>query len=126
MTRHAIPPSMEPASVTKLYHVALQPTTLCNLNCTYCYLPLRTQPRFMAPEVADAVAKGIVTYGSAARVVWHAGEPLACGIDRFARLLQPFESPACAPLVSHSLQTNATLVTRDWTTLFKAFNIEIG
>jgi uncharacterized protein len=126
MNRHLMVASSERESVKNLYHVALQPTTLCNLNCEYCYLPLRALGRFMAPAVADAVAEGIVAIGSAARIVWHAGEPLACGVARFTRLIRPFASPACAPLVTHSLQTNATLVTRDWCDTFKAFGIEVG
>lgn len=37
----------------------LQPTSLCNLDCTYCYLPARKLKRDMSPAVAEAIAPGI-------------------------------------------------------------------
>ncbi|MGH3718079.1 MAG: hypothetical protein ACRDRI_04405 [Pseudonocardiaceae bacterium] len=36
--------------------ILMQPTTLCNLDCAYCYLPDRTVNRRMALAIADAVA----------------------------------------------------------------------
>lgn len=37
----------------------MQPTTLCNLDCSYCYLPERKVSRRMSPEVVRAVADGV-------------------------------------------------------------------
>ncbi|MEV7238140.1 hypothetical protein AB0N06_30590 [Streptomyces sp. NPDC051020] len=39
--------------------VLMQPTTLCNLNCSYCYLPDRKVSRRMSVGVAQAVATGV-------------------------------------------------------------------
>lgn len=36
--------------------VVLQPTTLCNLNCNYCYLPGRDKQNLMAPAAAELIA----------------------------------------------------------------------
>jgi uncharacterized protein len=39
--------------------VIMQPTTLCNLDCSYCYLPDRRHIRRMLPAVAQAVAASV-------------------------------------------------------------------
>ena len=36
-------------------YVIMQPTTLCNLDCHYCYLPHRALDRRMPVAVAEAV-----------------------------------------------------------------------
>ena len=33
-------------------YVIMQPTTLCNLDCAYCYLPFRAADRIMPAAVA--------------------------------------------------------------------------
>jgi uncharacterized protein len=80
----------------------------------------------MSPEIAERAADGVVEMGQRVRLVWHAGEPLACGIAHFQDLLRPFCSQECAPLVSHSLQTNGTLMDKKWCQLFKDNNFEVG
>jgi len=110
----------------RLFHVALQPTTLCNLNCGYCYLPQRNANNVMSLAVAERVAAGVAEMKKNVRLVWHAGEPLACGIKHFRRLLECFGGEDCAPLVTHSLQTNATLINDQWCELFNDHGIEVG
>ncbi|MCI0689398.1 MAG: radical SAM protein, partial [Sporichthyaceae bacterium] len=94
----------------------MQPTTLCNLNCSYCYLPTRTQRRQMPPVVAASVAAAVTgrPVSEAVTVVWHGGEPLAMPIAGFEELLAPFESGRVAGAVRHSVQSNATLITDRW------------
>jgi len=36
--------------------IVLQPTTLCNLNCSYCYLADRKLNHSMPVEIAQAIA----------------------------------------------------------------------
>ena len=92
-------------------YVVMQPTTLCNLDCAYCYLPFRGEDRRMPVAVAEAVAAEVNGWARTSRfsVVWHGGEPLATGREHFARLLAPF-----APEVEHHVQTNATLIDDEW------------
>jgi len=40
-------------------YVVMQPTTLCNLDCSYCYLPFRSADKRMPVEVATAVAASV-------------------------------------------------------------------
>ena len=59
-------------------YVVMQPTTLCNLDCSYCYLPFRAADNRMPVGVAAAVAESVSPFARAGRfsVVWHGGEPL--------------------------------------------------
>jgi len=104
-------------------YVIMQPTTLCNLDCSYCYLPLRAHDRRMPIEVAQAVAEAVnVWAGDAPRfsVVWHGGEPLAAGREHLAALMAPFRG------VEHHIQTNATLIDDAWCEFFAERDIHIG
>jgi uncharacterized protein len=104
-------------------YVVMQPTTLCNLDCDYCYLPFRGDDRRMPVAVAEAVAASVNGWSRASRfsVVWHGGEPLATGRDHFARLLEPFD-----PAVEHHVQTNATLIDDAWCDFLAEHQIRVS
>lgn len=104
-------------------YVVMQPTTLCNLDCSYCYLPFRQFDRKMPVAVASAVAASVNPWAGAGRfsVVWHGGEPLAAGRDHFAALLAPFD-----PAVEHHVQTNATLIDDAWCEFFAEHRIRVS
>src|SRR5690242_1418708 len=88
-------------------YVVMQPTTLCNLDCTYCYLPFRALDGRMPVAVASAVAASVNEWAADDHrfsVVWHGGEPLAAGRTALAELMAPFQG------VEHHVQTNATLI----------------
>jgi uncharacterized protein len=104
-------------------YVVMQPTTLCNLDCTYCYLPFRSADKRMPVAVAAAVAAAVNPWSRTGRfsVVWHGGEPLAAGRDHFASLLSPFD-----PAVEHHVQTNATLIDDAWCEFFLDREIRVS
>lgn len=106
--------------------IILQPTSLCPLACTYCYLPERHLRQDMTPAVAATVAAGIEPDWAPIEVVWHGGEPLAVGRPRFAELLEPFEPLRRAGRVQHKVQTGAALITNAWCELFERFEIGVG
>jgi uncharacterized protein len=101
----------------------MQPTTLCNLDCGYCYLPLRASNRTMSPEVSAAVARDVNRWVRDQRfsVVWHGGEPMAAGREHLSRLMAPF-----APEVEHHLQTNATLIDDVWCEFFRSRKVRVS
>jgi uncharacterized protein len=104
-------------------YVIMQPTTLCNLDCSYCYLPMRAHDRRMPVAVAEAVAESVNVWAAAAprfSVVWHGGEPLAAGRAHLATLMDPFAG------VEHHIQTNATLIDDAWCEFFAERDIRIG
>lgn len=109
--------------------VVVQPTTWCNLDCRYCYLPFRKLKHHMLPEVAQALAQQVAQLedtGSPIGIVWHAGEALAVGQQKFADLLDPFEELRRLGRVHHYVQTNATLITETWCRLLSAYDVRLG
>lgn len=104
-------------------YVVMQSTTLCNLDCAYCYLPERAFNHRMSPAVSRAVAATVNRWadGSPYGVVWHGGEPLAVGRRVFADLVAPFESN-----IQHQIQTNATLIDDAWCEFFLENNVRVS
>ncbi|MEU1151559.1 cyclophane-forming radical SAM peptide maturase AmcB [Streptomyces sp. NPDC005918] len=109
--------------------VVVQPTSWCNLDCRYCYLPFRKLKQQMSLKVAEALARAVGGFedsGHPIGVVWHGGEPLAVGQQKFAALLAPFEDLRRAGRVHHYVQTNATLLTETWCELLAAYDVRVG
>ena len=108
----------------------LQPTSFCNIDCDYCYLPDRNSSARMSLITLRLAAERLRDDGLAGAtltVVWHAGEPLAMPrgfYDDAADLLDEVLGNSCA--VSHSIQTNATLIDDRWCELFKRRGFRIG
>jgi uncharacterized protein len=104
-------------------YVVMQPTTLCNLDCSYCYLPFRADDRKMPVSVAAAVAGPVNEWARSGRfsVVWHGGEPLAAGREHLAALLAPFDDQ-----VEHHVQTNATLIDDAWCEFFATHQMRVS
>ncbi len=115
-----------------LQMIVLQPTTFCNLDCKYCYLPDKSRQRIMPVRVTERVANFIDKDESPVktmyplRIVWHGGEPLACGINRFRDLVAPLTRKGLENKVRHNVQTNATLLNDDWCSLFKEYGFKVG
>ncbi len=103
--------------------VVMQPTTLCNLDCRYCYLPFRAADHRMPVDVARAVAADANRWAAQGRfsLVWHGGEPMATGRAHLADLMAPF-----APEVEHHIQTNATLIDDTWCEFFAQHGVRVS
>lgn len=110
--------------------VIIQPTAFCNINCRYCYLPLRSMTRRINPETLSQIMKVFFSSSLVADVntfVWHAGEPLVlpCAFYEQAFELQRRWNINGAR-VSNAIQTNATLITQSWCQFFKANDVSVG
>jgi uncharacterized protein len=122
------PADFSPALKTRL--LILQPTPFCNIDCDYCYLPDRTsRARMNLGTIRSAVRRLVddALVGSALTVVWHAGEPLALPpafYDEAIPAIQEVLKDSCE--VSHSIQTNATLIDDRWCALIKRYEIRVG
>ena len=110
--------------------VVLQPTAFCNINCTYCYLPDRSNKHVMALSTVERLFTEVFASGWAGPemiVLWHAGEPMAAPIsfyrEAFAIIERLRPQTVC---VKHSFQTNGTLVNDDWCRLFLECGVGIG
>ncbi|RPK65323.1 cyclophane-forming radical SAM peptide maturase AmcB [Streptomyces sp. ADI95-17] len=106
--------------------VLMQPTTLCNLDCSYCYLPDRKVARRMSVEVAEAVATGVREWSGRhpVTVAWHGGEPLAMDPAHFRSLVAAF-GPGEAHSVVHKVTTNATRVDDVWCEVFSQVPVQV-
>ncbi|GAA0644157.1 hypothetical protein GCM10010174_78920 [Kutzneria viridogrisea] len=84
--------------------IILQPTILCPLDCTYCYLPQRDLSQRMVPATAETIAAAIPPRWSARApvgIVWHGSESLAIGRSRLVELLAPFEPLRAQGRIQH-------------------------
>src|SRR5215510_3664998 len=108
----------------------LQPTAFCNINCSYCYLPDRSNKHVMAQSTVTRLFSEIFSSGWCAHeiiVLWHAGEPMAAPISFYREAFATIERLRPSSVtVKHSFQTNATLVNDDWCRLFREWNVGIG
>jgi uncharacterized protein len=107
-----------------LSSVIMQPTTLCNLNCSYCYLPDRRHVHRMSPAVAQKVAASIApwTDRTTVEVCWHGGEPLTAGRPYLERPMDHFAGLD----VMHGVQTNATLIDEEWADFLAKRGVRVG
>lgn len=118
----------QPALSTRL--LILQPTPFCNIDCDYCYLPDRQSTVRMTVDTAARAARRLGEdglLGDQLTVVWHAGEPLAMPLafyDEAFAAIAAAVGPACR--VTHSVQTNATLIDEAWCDLFLRHGVRVG
>ena len=108
--------------------LVIQPTTLCNLNCSYCYLPDRSSNNVISSDIVNKIASDLnkIEFKRTLNIIWHSGEPLTCGVEAFEKCLQPFEPLRMERKIRHSIQTNATLIDKAWCDLFLRYDIALG
>jgi len=84
----------------------------------------------MNSETVWLAAKRLVEdklVGDTVTVVWHAGEPLAMPIAFYDEAIVSIrEALGPAVQITHSIQTNATLINDAWCRLFKKHDIRVG
>jgi uncharacterized protein len=108
--------------------IILQPTSYCNINCSYCYLNHRDDKRLMSHEVVEALRDKIfcrLPPQSAPIVVWHAGEPTTAPIEwyeyAYGRLLDV--APA---RTGFAMQSNGIAINERWIELFRRTNTNVS
>src|SRR5688572_17382285 len=98
--------------------VVVQPTAFCNIACTYCYLPDRSNTHVIAQSTVTRLFEEIFASGWSCPeliVVWHAGEPLVVPVSFYEEAFAAIDRLRPANVVvKHSFQTNGMLIDADW------------
>ena len=126
---HAFDPrDFTPALKTRL--LVLQPTPFCNIDCDYCYLPDRRSTARMSLATIRRAAERLLDddlVGEQLTVVWHAGEPLTLPVPYYDAAIATLHEVLGAHCeLSHSIQTNATLIDDAWCELINRHHLRIG
>jgi uncharacterized protein len=108
----------------------LQSTPFCNLDCSYCYLPDRSSKQRMSQATLERAFERVFSSPFLSKhltVLWHAGEPLVPGVAYYERAFATLNRLKPESLaVSHSFQTNATLLDDPWVDFFAAHGVRVG
>jgi uncharacterized protein len=99
--------------------VLLKIASRCNLDCTYCYVyqmgndGWKSQPKKMDGQTLTVIAQQLAKLASSQKrgfsVVFHGGEPLLVGADRFERMCRTLRQILPEECALH-LQTNGMLL----------------
>lgn len=115
---------------TTINIVVVQPTPFCNINCSYCYLPQRTDKSVMPQSTVRALFEQVFASGWASEdltVIWHAGEPLVVPPAFYEAAFRTIAA-LCPDTVRvhHSIQTNGMLISTEWCELFRRWHVAVG
>lgn len=121
------------AALCKMRHsnltVLVEPTSSCNLDCTYCYKGDKPA-HFMSVELMQTMFRKILSYNKTRETycsfVWHGGEPSLVGAKFYRRVFKFLETQELDRPISHTMQTNGTLLTDDLLDIFAEHKISIG
>lgn len=109
----------------------------CNLNCSYCYMynhadqSYLRRPAFMSDEVFGQLLTRVYEYCDRRQkhrmsLVFHGGEPMLMGTERFRRFTNLAREKLGDKLDSLQIQSNATLVDDDWIATLHDMGVTVG
>jgi uncharacterized protein len=128
-------PTAGPPVAAAGFHVLAKPSgPICNLDCQYCYFlekeALYQGDRFrMAPDTLTRYIRQVIEAqpGPEVTIAWQGGEPTLMGLDFFRRamdLVERYRRPG--QIISHTMQTNATLLTDEWCAFLAEHSYLVG
>ena len=114
--------------------VIIQPTSFCNLDCDYCYLPDRYLQNRLSLDLIDPIFKSIFTspfFEDNFTVCWHAGEPLTMPISFYKSAFQLINEADKKYNktnfgFNYSYQTNGTLINQGWCDFWQEYPVHVG
>ena len=110
--------------------LVIQPTPFCNIDCRYCYLPNRNSKAVVTLETLSNLFSQVFASGWAhdgLSVIWHAGEPMVLPIGFYRSAFRMIDALRPAGMgITHSFQTNGTLIDEPWCRFFAEEHINLG
>lgn len=116
------------------FNIMLKPAgSLCNLDCQYCYYLDKSEiygghEPLMSEEMLETLVREYIRANDVPQVIfnWHGGEPTILGIDFYKKAIEFEHKYADGKQILNTLQTNGTLITRQWAAFFRENNFLIG
>lgn len=101
----------------------VKPTNKCNLNCKYCYNKYYENEKDMTIEDIEKIIEMAVETDKDILWIWHGGEPLLMGKDFYIETTKLLHDKGIKRI---SMQTNGTLIDKEYIEFFKENNISIS
>ena len=122
--------SAQPPDDMAIELLILQPTPFCNIDCSYCYLPFRSDKSRMSADVMTATFRRCADSGHVGdqiSLVWHAGEPLVLPPDYYLEAFALAEKHLPkGTQITHCFQTNGMLINDAWCDLLSRPDVTVG
>lgn len=118
----------------RAFNIMMKPAgSLCNLGCAYCYYLDKAEiyggrePR-MSLEMLETAVRGYIEANDVPEVtfIWHGGEPMVLGLDFYRKAMEFQQRYAGGKTIRNTLQTNGTLLTREWARFFREHGFLLG
>jgi len=124
-----------PINPVRPFHVMVKPSgSKCNLDCKYCYFLSKERmypgSKFrMDEKLLEVYIKQYIESQPFPEIIfsWQGGEPALMGLDFFKKAIgyqQKYARPGTRIL--NTLQTNGTLLDKEWCSFFKKYGFLIG
>ncbi len=117
--------------MVKRLTVILKPTNACNIRCKYCYheeFGYDNNP--LAVVRLEKLLRLLATGCEEAIITWHGGEPTLMGMPYFKKAVelerQIEEENDHKVKFINFMQTNGTLINKEWIKFFKKNNFSVG
>ncbi|MGV2988305.1 anaerobic sulfatase maturase [Vibrio sp. E150_011] len=115
------------------YSLTIKPVgATCNLDCSYCYYLSNEgcRPSEMPSEMVDVVVKNHIESQpkkhTSVDFIWHGGEPMLRGRAFYQHAFEQQQRWAGDKTIVNTIQTNGTLINRQWALFFRDHNVMVG
>lgn len=117
------------------FHIMTKPVgAACNLACSYCFyleksaLYPKKEASRMKPDVLREYIRQYIASQDTPEVVfaWQGGEPTLYGLEGFRQIVTWQEEFAQGKTVRNSIQTNGTLINKEWASFLRKHGFLVG
>jgi len=116
--------------MNKSIEIIIKPTKICNLSCSYCYVPEKYKnDQFMDHSIVHEIIRKSTQYcesGGKVNFIWHGSEPLCAGLEFYQYAVETQKKYLLPEQFSNGIQSNGTLLDNKTVEFFKENNFGIG